>query len=54
MNALAQVVMDGKAVKDGVDLGVDGYESVTVDGRVVYGDKAWNTVTKKNVDQYDF
>jgi simple sugar transport system substrate-binding protein len=54
MNALAEVVMDGKAVKDGLNLGVDGYESVTVDGKVVYGDKAWITVTEQNVNEFDF
>jgi simple sugar transport system substrate-binding protein len=54
MNALAQAVMNGEEVTNGMDLGVDGYESVTVDGKVVYGDKAWITVTKENVDEYDF
>ena len=54
MNALAQAVIDGEDVKNGLNLGVDGYESVTVDGKVVYGDKAWITVTKENVDEYDF
>jgi len=54
MNALAEVVMDGKEVKNGLNLGVDGYESVTVDGKVVYGDKAWFTVTEENVDEFDF
>jgi simple sugar transport system substrate-binding protein len=54
MNALAQTVMDGEAVENGLNLGVDGYESVTVDGKVVYGDKAWITVTEENVDEYDF
>jgi len=54
MNALAEAVMDGKEVENGLDLGVDGYDSVTVDGKVVYGDKAWITVTKENVDDYAF
>jgi simple sugar transport system substrate-binding protein len=54
MNALAKVVIDGEEVKDGMDLGVPGYEAVTLDGKVVYGDEAWITVTQDNVDEYDF
>lgn len=54
MNALAQTVLDGEEVTDGMDLGVAGYESITIDGNVVYGDEAWITVTQDNVDEYDF
>lgn len=54
MNALAQAVMDGKKIKTGMNLGTEGYTSVTVKGKVVYGDKAWITVTEENVDEYDF
>lgn len=54
MSALAQAVMDGEEIEDGLDLGVEGYNSVTIDGKVVYGDKAWITVTAENVDEYDF
>lgn len=54
MNALAQSVTDGEEVTDGMDLGVAGYESITIDGNVVYGDEAWITVTQDNVDDYDF
>lgn len=54
MNALAQKVMNGEEITDGMGLGVDGYESVTLEGKVVYGDKAWITVTEENVDEYDF
>lgn len=54
MNALAQAVVDGKEITEGMDLGVPGYESITLDGKVVYGDKAWITVTEENVDEYDF
>lgn len=53
-NALAAAVMDGQEVTDGLDLGTAGYEAVTVDGKVVYGDEAWLTVTAENVDEYDF
>ncbi len=54
MNSLAQSVLDGEDVTEGMDLGVAGYESVTIDGNVVYGDEAWITVTQENVDEYDF
>ncbi len=54
MNALAQAVIDGEEITEGMDLGVPGYESITLDGKVVYGDKAWITVTQDNVDEYDF
>jgi len=54
MNALAQLVIDGTAIEDGLDLGAPGYGSITVDGNVVYGDDAWVTVTADNVDEYDF
>lgn len=54
MNALAQAVIDGEEVSEGMDLGVQGYESITLDGKVVYGDEAWITVTQDNVGDYDF
>lgn len=54
MNVLAQMVLDGEEVTDGADLGVPGYESITLDGKVVYGDEAWISVTVDNVDDYDF
>jgi simple sugar transport system substrate-binding protein len=54
MNALAQAVIDGEEITDGHDLGVPGYESITIDGKVIYGDEAWITVTQDNVDEYDF
>ncbi|MDD9206921.1 autoinducer 2 ABC transporter substrate-binding protein [Georgenia sp. 10Sc9-8] len=54
MNSLAQAVLDGEEITDGMDLGVQGYEEVTLDGKVVYGDEAWITVTQDNVDEYDF
>lgn len=54
MNALALAVINGEEITDGYDLGVPGYESVTVDGSVIYGNEAWVTVTADNVDDYDF
>lgn len=53
MNKLAQMVMDGEEVTDGMDLGLPGYESVTLDGKVVYG-KAWVNVNVENMADYPF
>jgi simple sugar transport system substrate-binding protein len=53
MNKLAQMVMDGEEVTDGMDLGLPGYENVTLDGKVVYG-KAWVNVNTENMADYPF
>lgn len=37
-NALALMVLEGQEIKTGTDLGLEGYESVTVDGKLVQGD----------------
>lgn len=53
MNKVAVMVLEGKEVKDGMDLGVEGYESVDVEGKVIYG-QAWVDVTVDNMDEYNF
>lgn len=53
MNKIAQMVMDGEEIGDGMDLGLPGYESVTLDGKVVYG-QAWVNVNADNMDEYPF
>jgi len=53
MNKLATMAIEGEAVTDGMDLGVEGYHSVKLEDKVVYG-QAWIDVTKDNVDAYDF
>lgn len=53
MNKLAQMVMDGEEVTDGMDLGLPGYEEVTLDGKVIYG-KAWVNVNVDNMADYPF
>ncbi len=53
MNKLAQMVMDGETVTDGMDLGLPGYESITLDGKVIYG-QAWVNVNKDNMADYPF
>lgn len=54
MNVVAQLVLDEEEITDGMDLGVPGYETISLDGNVIYGDEAWITVTLDNVDDYDF
>ena len=53
MNALAMMVINGEEVTDGMDLGLRGYESISLDGRVIYG-QAWVNVSRKNMADYPF
>lgn len=54
MNKLAVMVLEGQEIYEGMDLGVPGYENVTiVDNRVIYG-QAWVVVDKENMDDYPF
>ncbi len=46
-------VLQGEEIQTGDDLGKPGYESVTVEGKVIYG-QAWVTVTEENLANYDF
>ena len=53
MNAVAQMVMDGEEVTDGMDLGLQGYEAVKLEDKVIYG-QAWVNVDKDNMADYPF
>ena len=53
MNALAVMVMNGETVTDGMDLGLPGYEEITLDGKVIYG-QAWVNVNADNLSDYPF
>lgn len=53
MMAAAIRKMNGEAINTGDDLGVPGYNNVTVINDVVYG-AAWVDVTVENMDQYNF
>ena len=44
-------VIDGRGIKEGDDLGVPGYESITMDGKTVMG-AAWIDVDKDNIQEY--
>jgi simple sugar transport system substrate-binding protein len=52
-NKVAQLVLAGKKVTTGTDLGVPGYNNVTVTGKTIYG-SGWVDITKSNMDQYNF
>ena len=53
MNRVAAMVMDGEEVTEGMDLGLEGYESVTLDGKVIYG-TAFVDVDADNIADYPF
>ena len=58
MNKIAKLLLDGKTVTDGMDLGIKGYDKVKVTkgpgaGIVVKG-QAWVDADKSNYKQYPF
>ena len=56
MNRLALMLLEGKNLEDGLDLGVDGYRQLRRDPaktNLFYG-SAWVDVTRENMDDYDF
>lgn len=55
MNVLALKVLNGEEITEGLDLGIDGYENLSLEGNVLKG-KAWIDVDETNVDDpaYDF
>lgn len=53
MNKLAVMVMNGETVTDGMNLGLPGYESISLDGKVIFG-QAWVNVNKDNMADYPF
>jgi simple sugar transport system substrate-binding protein len=53
MNKLAVMLINGEPVTDGMDLGVEGYDKLALDGKVLYG-QAWVDVTKENMAEYPF
>lgn len=53
MCEIARKILDGEEVGAGTDLGLDGYTDLTLDGKVLTG-QAWITITKENVDDFNF
>lgn len=52
-NKVAQLVLEGATITTGDDLGLPGFGSVTVEGKVITGN-AWVDITKDNMADYDF
>lgn len=54
-NLIALMILEGKNsdIKDGLNLGIPGYESIKVVGKVIYG-SAWLDFTKDNYKDYNF
>lgn len=53
MNKLAVTVLEKKQVATGLDLGLPGYDKLTLKGKVLSG-QAWVDVTKANAAKYNF
>ena len=53
MQKIAVMLLKGEPITDGMDLGIDGYRKVKLDGKVIYG-QAWVDVTKENAAKYPF
>ncbi len=53
MQKIAVRPLKGEPITDGMDLGIDGYHKVKLDGKVIYG-QAWVDVTKDNAAKYPF
>jgi simple sugar transport system substrate-binding protein len=53
MNKIAVLLLNGQQPTEGMDVGLPGYEKVSLDGKVIYG-QAWVDVTKDNAKDYPF
>jgi len=53
MLTLAMKIYNGEEIKTGLDLGIDGYKNLTVNGKLITGE-GWITITKDNVDSFGF
>lgn len=52
-NKVALMVLQGDEIAAGTDLGVAGFESITLDGKVITG-SAWVDITAENMADYNF
>lgn len=53
MNKIAVMLLEGQEIKDGTDLEIPGYNSLKLDGKVLYG-QAWIDANKDNMSDYEF
>lgn len=51
---LANLILDGKKVEDGVNLDIEGYKKMSLKDKVLTAQDAWIDVTKDNVDNPDY
>ncbi|WIY82335.1 substrate-binding domain-containing protein [Propionimicrobium sp. PCR01-08-3] len=53
-NEVAKIMLDGGTVDESMKLDAEGYATITIEDKVIYGENAWINVTKDNADEYDF
>ena len=53
MARVGEILKSGGAITDGMDLGIEGYHSIKLDGNVIIGE-AWRDVTKDTLADNDF
>jgi|BioPla2DNA2_1021312.scaffolds.fasta_scaffold01023_3 simple sugar transport system substrate-binding protein len=53
MCEIARMVLDGEKVETGTDLGLEGYDNLVLEDKTLTG-QAWITITKDNVDEFNF
>ena len=56
MCKVASMILGGETIEEGADLGLDGYNKITIkegDNKCIIG-QADLTITKDNIDDYDF
>jgi len=53
MLSLAVKILNGEEIKDGIDLGLKGYNAMKLNGKVLVGE-GFIVITKDNVDSFDF
>ena len=56
MNVLAKMVLDGKRgeIVSGLNLGVPGFENITVNNGKYVNGQGWIVITKDNMSEYNF
>lgn len=53
MCVLAEKILNKEEIKSGLDLGVDGYTNLQLNGKILVGE-GWITIDKENVDSFGF
>ena len=53
MAKVGEILASGGTITDGMDLGIDGYNEIKLDGNVIIG-QAWRDITPETIEQYYF